>query len=76
MLVDNGAAAVKVEVEAGASFKDSAPDTVVSGAKVTPTKVDYGPIIRILIIVVVVLIVIFAIVKVVKKNKNKEDQGQ
>ena len=71
-----GAAAVRVEVEAGASFKDSAPDTVVSGAKATPTKADYGPIIRILIIVVVVLIVIFAIVKVVKKNKKKEDNGQ
>ncbi len=71
-----GAAAVKVEVEAGASFKDSAPNTVVSNAKSTPTKADYGPIIRILIIVVVVLIVIFAIVKVVKKNKSKEDNEQ
>jgi|GEM_PF-2794197 len=65
-----GAAAVKVEVSQGASFSDSAPQTVVSGAVATPTKANYKPIIIGLIVAVVVIIIIVAIVKAAKKNKD------
>lgn len=69
-----GAAAAKIVVEEGASFKNNTPDTTVSNAIAAGSKVDYGPIVRVLIIVVVVLIVVFAVVRVIKKNKQKDKE--
>ena len=71
-----GAAAAKIVVEEGASFKDNTPDTVVSNAIKPVSKVNYGPIIRIVIIAVVVVIVIIAVMRVVKKNKQKDKEEE
>ena len=69
-----GAATAKIIVEQGASFKDNTPDTVKDNAIVTPSKVDYGPIVKIGLIVVVVIIVLVAVLRAVKKSKKKDKE--
>ena len=71
-----GAAAAKIVVEEGASFKDNTPDTVKEGALAPVTKVNYGPTAKIGLIALMVIIVIIAVVRAVKKGKKKDKEDE
>jgi hypothetical protein len=71
-----GAAAAKIIVEEGASFKDNAPQTVVDNALAPVTKVNYGPIAKIGLIALAVVIIVIAVLRAVKKGKKKDKEEE
>lgn len=70
-----GAAAVRITIEAGASFADAKPDTAVDHAKAPITKADYAGLWKLLLIAAAVVVVLVAVVKAVKKGKGEKHDG-